>query len=208
MSEEIQMIHGYSDATDENDLNENSVLLDSDVGVGKYPSTTWTSKKLDVNVLREWLLNTLTFCSGNYVSLANQNTVTNNVETNVRFATTVTNNGVICSGQTDFTVGVAGDYRIDVQLQVVRTSGGSNQHVDVWLEYNGAKVENSNRHLTVVSNSGHVILPLSHLLRLHNNTDVLRIKWAVSSVEISLISDAATSLHPANPSASILITKI
>jgi len=207
MADEIQMIHGYADATDENDLNVNEVFLDSDVGVGKNPAT-WTSKKLGVNVLNEWLKRNLTFYSGNYVHMSNQTTATNNLETNVKFGTTVLNNAVICTGETDFTVGVAGDYRIDVQLQVVRTSGGSSQHVDVWLEYAGVKVANSNRHLTVVSNSGHVLLNLSHMLRFNTNYDVLRIKWAVSSVEISLISDAATTLHPANPSSSILITKL
>ena len=208
MADEIQMIHGYLDSVDNNDLNDNSVLLDSDVGIGKT-ATVWTSKKLDIEILKTWLSQNLSFLGGNYVNVHNQSIPTINTEQNVEFDNAVYNNGVSRIGNTDFQVLQNGFYRIDVQLQVVRTTGGSNQHVDVWLEFNGVKVINSNRHLIVVSNSGHVLLNLFHTIRFTDFADdVLRVKWAVSSTDISLIYDAATSLHPANPSSSILISKL
>jgi hypothetical protein len=203
---EIQMIHGYADATDDNDLTSNQVFLDSDVGVGKDP-TTWTSKKLDTDIFRAWLSKNLSFVHGYFLHAFSQYCATINTAKSVEFGIGTNSYGVNCVGNTDFSVSEDGDYRIDIQLQAVRSSGGSNQHIDLWLNLNGSNLEYSNKHLTLVSNSGHVLLSLTYIQRL-SSTDVIKVMWAVSSTDIFLQADAATSLHPINPSSSISITKL
>lgn len=96
-------------------------------------------------------------------------------------------------------------YRVGYTLQVIN-SGGSNHKIYSWLRKNGTTdIAASTAVTTVGSGSSENFIAAEILLQM-DPSDYLELMWEVSSTAVSLNYDAATGIHPAIPSANIVIT--
>ncbi len=203
------MIHGYADFVSQQDLRESKVQIDTDV---QNPDGTWTSKQLSQWEFVDFIQKATSGFAANFSCVVNQTANAANTEYAIPIQSQEYNNGFGITndgnGQpTLINVGVGGTYKVSVGLEITRTSGGNSQHIDTWFKVNGNPISNSNAHMVVQANSGHVVLPNENILFL-NQGDKLQVMWAVSDVGIRLQYDGVTGLHPANPAARITINRV
>jgi hypothetical protein len=103
----------------------------------------------------------------------------------------------------------AGYYNVQFSAQVYRTSGGTSQHVDIWLRVNGTDVSNSNTRINVNNNSIYHVAAWNWFVYLAAS-DTVEIMWATTSATIQLQSEAANLIipHPETPSVIATINRI
>jgi hypothetical protein len=124
------------------------------------------------------------------------------------------NNGVSIVSSNRITVANAGVYNIQysIQFQNIGT-GNKNYNVDVWFRLNGVDIPDSNSIYWIASKNstvnGEMIAAVNYVLSL-NAGDYIQILWAVSDIDISIVTLPATSSPtvPQTPGVIVSVTPI
>jgi hypothetical protein len=166
----------------------------------------FVSKKMRRDKLVETIIGNIP--SGSFYENTTQ-TATANTPTAMLISQTGFLNNISLSGTTGMQVNDAGYYNVQFSAQVYRTSGGTSQHVDIWLRVNGTDVSNSNTRINVNNNSIYHVAAWNWFVYLAAS-DVVEIMWATTSATIQLQSEAANLIipHPETPSVIATINRI
>ena len=148
------------------------------------------------------------FPAGSFYENTTQ-TATANTPTAMIISQTNFLNDISLSGTTGMQVNNAGYYNVQFSAQIYRTSGGTSQHVDIWLRVNGTDVANSNTRINVNNNSVYFVAAWNWFVLLAAS-DVVEIMWATTAATIELRSEVAnlTIPHPETPSVIATINRI
>ena len=167
---------------------------------------SFTSKKMRRDKLIETVVGNIP--SGSFYESSTQST-TANTPTPMLISQTGFLNNIALSGTTGMQVNDAGYYNVQFSAQIYRTSGGTSQHVDIWLRVNGTDVSDSNTRINVNNNSVYDVAAWNWFLYLAAS-DVVEIMWSTTAATIQLQSEAANLIipHPATPSVIATINRI
>jgi hypothetical protein len=166
----------------------------------------FVSKKMRRDKLVETIIGNIP--SGSFYENTTQ-TATANTPTAMLISQTGFLNNISLSGTTGIQVNDAGYYNVQFSAQVYRTSGGTSQHVDIWLRVNGTDVSNSNTRINVNNNSIYHVAAWNWFVYLAAS-DTVEIMWATTSATIQLQSEVANLIipHPETPSVIATINRI
>jgi hypothetical protein len=166
----------------------------------------FVSKKMRRDKLVETIIGNIP--SGSFYENTTQ-TTTANTPTAMLISQTGFLNNISLSGTTGMQVNDAGYYNVQFSAQVYRTSGGTSQHVDIWLRVNGTDVSNSNTRINVNNNTIYHVAAWNWFVYLAAS-DTVEIMWATTSATIQLQSEAANLIipHPETPSVIATINRI
>ena len=95
-------------------------------------------------------------------------------------------------------------YNIQFSAQFINTGGGANR-AWIWLRKNGTNVPESSGVERIEGNNTEVIAAWNYLLQM-NAGDYFELMWEVDSINVSLLADPATGIHPAIPSVILTVT--
>jgi hypothetical protein len=137
----------------------------------------------------------------------NTQTTTANTPTAMLLRATDMNFGVNIIGDTRITVTQAGIYNVQFSAQIYRTSGGTSQHIDIWLRKNGTDVASSNTRLNVNANAVYNVGAWNWFIKLGIGEHI-EIFWMPSASTIQLQYEAPATNHPATPSVIATINRI
>jgi hypothetical protein len=165
---------------------------------------------LDLNVGRDLRVDGNVFLNipyGSFYSMKTQTVGSTTVAYAMDFNTTVDNFMVQRYGDTNFGVGVAGDY--EIILSVIGISMEDTKHLNIWLQNNGVNVVGSNTKMEIVKQNAETILAVNFIIDL-NTTDRFRVMYASDSTTITLPYYPASSSPsiPSTPSSIMTIKKI
>ena len=121
----------------------------------------------------------------------------------VTFNNTPYNSAVTLSNSSRINVQNPGVYKFDVTLQLEHNNS-SETPITVWEEKNGSAIAYSGHRFDVKGNDDYVI-HWGFTVSLAAN-DYIEVYWATGDTQLNLHTEAATSLHPGVPSASIDIS--
>jgi hypothetical protein len=131
----------------------------------------------------------------------------------VKLNTTDLTNGVSVvndgsSNPTRITLANTGIYNIQFSLQLEKTGGSGNMIADIWVRKNGVDIPSTTGKvvLTGSANASPVIASWNYVLNLVAG-DYVQLMWATSNTNVEIIAAAATSPHPAIPSAILTVTQ-
>ena len=166
----------------------------------------FTSKKMRRDKLIETVVGNIPL--GSFYDNTTQ-TATANTPTAMLISQAVFLNNVSLSGTTGMQVNDAGYYNVQFSAQIYRTSGGTSQHVDIWLRVNGTDVSDSNTRININNNSVYDVAAWNWFLYLAAS-DVVEIMWSTTAATIQLQSEVANLVipHPATPSVIATINRI
>jgi len=166
----------------------------------------FTSKKMQRDKLIETVVGNIP--SGSFYEPSTQST-TANTPTAMLISQTGFLNNIAISGTTGMQVNDAGYYNVQFSAQLYRTSGGTSQHVDIWLRVNGTDVSDSNTRININNNSVYDVAAWNWFLYLAAS-DVVEIMWSTTAATIQLQSEVANLIipHPATPSVIATINRI
>lgn len=166
----------------------------------------FTSKKMRRDKLIETVIGNIPL--GSFYDNTTQ-TATANTPTAMLISQSLYLNNVALSGTTGMQVNDAGYYNVQFSAQIYRTSGGTSQHVDIWLRVNGTDVANSNTRINVNNNSVYDVAAWNWFLLLAAS-DTVEIMWATTAATIELRSEVANLIipHPETPSVIATINRI
>jgi hypothetical protein len=184
-------------------MGKNDLLEVSEAG---FIPGAFTSKKMQRDKLVETVIGNIP--SGSFYESSTQST-TANTPTAMLISQTGFLNNIAISGTTGMQVNDAGYYNVQFSAQLYRTSGGTSQHVDIWLRVNGTDVSDSNTRINVNNNSVYDVAAWNWFLYLAAS-DVVEIMWSTTAATIELRSEAANLVipHPATPSVIATINRI
>ena len=177
-----------------------------EVSEAGFLPNTFVSKKMQRDKLIETVFGN--FPAGSFYENTTQ-TATANTPTAMLISQTNFLNDVSISGTTGMQVNNAGYYNVQFSAQIYRTSGGTSQHVDIWLRVNGTDVANSNTRINVNNNSVYQVAAWNWFLLLAAS-DTVEIMWATTAATIELRSEVANLIipHPETPSVIATINRI
>lgn len=166
----------------------------------------FTSKKMRRDKLIETVVGNIPL--GSFYDNTTQ-TATANTPTAMLISQSLYLNNVALSGTTGMQVNDAGYYNVQFSAQIYRTSGGTSQHVDIWLRVNGTDVANSNTRINVNNNSVYDVAAWNWFVSL-DASDTVEIMWATTAATIELRSEVANLIipHPETPSVIATINRI
>jgi len=131
----------------------------------------------------------------------------------VKLNTTDLTNGVSVvndgsSNPTRITLANTGIYNIQFSLQLEKTGGSGNMIADIWIRKNGVDIPSTTGKvvLTGSANASPVIAAWNYVLNLVAG-DYVQLMWATSNTNVEIVAAAATSPHPAIPSAILTVTQ-
>lgn len=166
---------------------------------------TFISKAMDGTIMFDSIKESFPF--GTFLNTHGQSTLAD-TPTAMTFDTTpVTPINVSLVEESKIYVVETGVYNIQFSAQIYRTSGGTNQHLDIWFRINGTDVDNSNTRMTV-ANNGHYLVASWNLFVPLNSNDYIEIIWSPSVETIILQSETVGTIHPATPSVIATINRI
>jgi len=92
-----------------------------------------------------------------------------------------------------------------------QNSGGTAQTIDIWLRKNGstaaANLADSNGKVYMQGNASHVIAAWNYFVPL-NAGDYIQLMWTATSTNITMVTEAATVVHPATPSVIVTLNQV
>ena len=184
-------------------MGANDLLEVSEAG---FIPGSFTSKKMRRDKLIETVIVNIPL--GSFYDNTTQ-TATANTPTAMLISQAVYLNNVALSGTTGMQVNDAGYYNVQFSAQIYRTSGGTSQHVDIWLRVNGTDVANSNTRINVNNNSVYDVAAWNWFVLL-GASDTVEIMWATTAATIELRSEVANLIipHPETPSVIATINRI
>jgi len=131
----------------------------------------------------------------------------------VKLNTTDLTNGVSVvndgSGNpTRITLANTGIYNIQFSLQLEKTGGSGNMIADIWVRKNGVDIPSTTGKvvLTGSANASPIVAAWNYVLDLAAG-DYVQLMWATSNTNVEIVAAAATSPHPAIPSAILTVTQ-
>lgn len=166
---------------------------------------TFTSKAMDGTTVFESIKESFPF--GTFLNTHGQSTRANTPTAMTFDKTPITPYNVGLIEETKIQVFETGVYNIQFSAQIYLTSGGTNQHIDIWFRINGTDIDNSNTRMTV-ANNGHYLVASWNLFTQMNSDDYIEIIWSPSVETIILESDTVGTIHPATPSVIATINRI
>ena len=177
-----------------------------EVSEAQFIPGVFVSKKMRRDKLVETIIGNIP--SGSFYDNTTQ-TATANTPTAMLISQTNFLNDISISGTTGMQVNDAGYYNVQFSAQIYRTSGGTSQHVDIWLRVNGTDVANSNTRINVNNNSVYQVAAWNWFVLL-GASDVVEIMWATTAATIELRSEVANLIipHPETPSVIATINRI
>ena len=177
-----------------------------EVSEAQFIAGVFVSKKMRRDKLVETIIGNIP--SGSFYDNTTQ-TATANTPTAMLISQTGFLNDISLSGTTGMQVNNAGYYNVQFSAQVYRTSGGTSQHVDIWLRVNGTDVANSNTRINVNNNSVYHVAAWNWFLYLAAS-DTVEIMWATTAATIELRAEVANLIipHPETPSVIATINRI
>jgi len=167
---------------------------------------TWATVATGIGTTGYW---------GSFWDITNQTAASTSVAYTVNIGTSdPNNNGVSIVSSNRITVAHAGVYNIQysIQFQNIGT-GNKNYNVDVWFRLNGVDIPDSNSVYWIASKNstvnGEMIAAVNYVLSL-NAGDYIQILWAVSDVDISIVTLPAASSPtvPRTPGVIVTVTPI
>jgi plastocyanin len=103
---------------------------------------------------------------------------------------------------TRITFANAGVYNIMFSAQLAN-SGGTSQTVDFWLRKNGstaaANIADTNGKVLMQGNANFLMAAWNYFVKV-NAGDYIQFMWTATSTNVTMVADAANSVHPATPS--------
>ena len=101
-----------------------------------------------------------------------------------------------------------GIYNIQFSLQFEKTGGSGNMIADIWIRKNGVDIPSTTGKvvLTGSANASPIIAAWNYVLDLAAG-DSIQLMWATSNTNVEIIAAAASSPHPAIPSAILTVTQ-
>ena len=177
-----------------------------EVSEAQFIPGVFVSKKMRRDKLIETVFGN--FPAGSFYENTTQ-TATANTPTAMLISQTNFLNDISLAGTTGMQVNNAGYYNVQFSAQIYRTSGGTSQHVDIWLRVNGTDVANSNTRINVNNNSVYLVAAWNWFLLL-GASDVVEIMWATTTATIELRAEVANLIipHPETPSVIATINRI
>lgn len=177
-----------------------------EISEAQFLPNTFVSKKMRRDKLIETVFGN--FPLGSFFEPSTQ-TTTANTPTAILISQSNFLNDVSLSGTTGMQVTFGGNYNVQLSAQVFRTTGSSNQHIDIWLRVNGTDVSNSNRRMTIHDHSVYHIFTLNKFLTL-NASDIVEIIYSVTAATIELRAEISNLIipHPETPSVIAIINRI
>jgi hypothetical protein len=143
---------------------------------------------------------------GSFYSLANQTAAVANTAYGVTFSNTREAFGIgIGSPTSRLTIARGNIYRVSYTLQMINAHG-SNHRIWSWLRKNGTTDVTASSSVMVVDNGSKENMMTGEFLLQLDQNDYIELMWEVSHTGVTLHYDAATGVHPAVPSANIVIT--
>lgn len=205
-----EKIHEYTDVATLFDIQNNQVMIDTDV----QESGTWISKQLNVKDIITASNDQSTRIFGSFHDEGNQIHTLPNVPKAMNISNSDSANGTYLStdsfgNQTQIGIGQRGIYNLQFSAQLFRTSGGATEQVSIWFRKNGVDIPNSNTHMNVVANSRYLVASWNIFIDCDAD-DQIQIMWSVTSIAITIPSVAPdlSIPHPATPSLIVTINKI
>lgn len=111
---------------------------------------------------------------------------------------------------TRITVANTGIYNLMFSAQF-QNSGGTGQTVDIWLRKNGstaaANLADTNGKVFMQGNASHVMAAWNYFVSL-NAGDYIQLMWTATSTNITMVTEAATAVHPATPSIIVTLNQV
>lgn len=201
-----EKIHEYVDQVQTWELATTEVMIDSEVY--DAPIDVWRSKKLRVRDL----MSPFSTSNGAFLHLNNFVLPSVNTARPVPVGSPVVMNNMGINydqfGQPSIMVPyMAGTYKVDVTMQVSRSSGGSSQQLSAWFRVNNNDVPYSNVHVNTVANTNFMEVTFSALLTVWPY-DGIQVVVAVTDTGIYLHNELANGNvpHPATPACRVIIT--
>lgn len=183
-------------------FQDNDLLLVSEF---QTSDGTFTSKAMNGTIMFDSIKQSFPF--GTFLNTHAQST-TASTPTAMTFDTTpITPINVSLEEESRIVVVETGIYNIQFSAQIYRTSGGTNQHIDIWFRVNGTDIDNSNTRMTVANNGHYLVASWNFFVPLNSN-DYIEIMWSPSVEEIILQSETVGTIHPATPSVIATINRI
>lgn len=167
---------------------------------------TWATVATGIGTTGYW---------GSFWDTTNQTAASTTVAYTINIGTSDPNNsGVSIVSSNRITVAHAGVYNIQysIQFQNIGT-GNKNYNTDVWFRLNGVDIPDSNSVYWIASKNstinGEMIAAVNYVLSL-NAGDYIQILWAVSDIDISIVTLPATSSPtvPRTPGVIVTVTPI
>jgi hypothetical protein len=167
---------------------------------------TWATVATGIGTTGYW---------GSFWDTTNQTAASTTVAYTINIGTSDPNNsGVSIVSSNRITVAHAGVYNIQysIQFQNIGT-GNKNYNTDVWFRLNGVDIPDSNSIYWIASKNstinGEMIAAVNYVLSL-NAGDYIQILWAVSDIDISIVTLPATSSPtvPRTPGVIVTVTPI
>ena len=167
---------------------------------------TWATVATGIGTTGYW---------GSFWDTTNQTAASTTVAYTINIGTSdPNNNGVSIVSSNQITVAHAGVYNLQysIQFQNVGT-GNKNYNVDVWFRLNGVDIPDSNSIYWIASKNstvnGEIIAAVNYVMSL-NAGDYIQILWAVSDVDISIVTLPAASSPtvPRTPGVIVTVTPV
>ena len=130
-----------------------------------------------------------------------------NVQREMKFRNTFEAHNVSIVSDSQITVAYAGVYNIQFSAQLDKTDSGED-HVDIWLRYNGADVAWSNTRMTMPKNDAKLVAAWNFVLTMDAGS-YAQIMWLSDDASMRLYAEAAgtSPVHPAIPSVILTVTR-
>lgn len=97
-------------------------------------------------------------------------------------------------------------YNFEFSLQVDKASG-TNSQLFVWPRINGVDVPDSASRVRVKDNNDEKVVSWNFMLDMQGNS-YFELMWAVSNINVTLVSESATAFCPAVPSAILTVFEV
>lgn len=111
---------------------------------------------------------------------------------------------------TRITVANTAVYNILFSAQLTN-SGGTGQTVDFWIRKNGstaaANVADTNGKVHLQGNANYLMAAWNYFLPLTAG-DYIQLMWTATSTNVTMVSEAATAVHPATPSIIVTLNQV
>lgn len=130
-----------------------------------------------------------------------------NVQREMKFRNTFEAHNVSIVSESQITVAYGGVYNIQFSAQLDKTDSGED-HVDIWLRYNGSDVAWSNTRMTMPKNDAKLVAAWNFVLTMDAGS-YAQIMWLSDDASMRLYAEAAgtSPVHPAIPSTILTVTR-
>ena len=155
--------------------------------------------------------NTSTGSYGSFYDTTTQINPVANAANSMSFNETAITNGVSLSGSispfnTYIKTENAGVYNIQFSAQIDKTDGGED-NIDIWIRKNGIDLIDTATSLTLPKNNNRLVAAWNWFVQSAAN-DYYQIIWSSADIDMRLLAEASSSVHPGIPSVILTANRI